>query len=243
QVVNLSVDYKERLMTLVYTLSQEGKPVPAQVAVDAMVSVNETDMSRLLGYQVVTKAEHEPVPCEAPEGLYDRVPPIPAHETDGPQPLPRKSLRPETAALDSGSDSDTSLRSTPSTASTGRAKGITSSPDSVTTSLISDEGSNPAASGNSGKTSTDEEIREAQKQLDCMKKRIGEILDDALAKAAPKKVYGRMATPAETPVKHDAPTQTPAESKPRVIWSICKTSEVAAQTSLSVSEPEFRLTF
>ncbi|KAH8026067.1 hypothetical protein HPB51_015416 [Rhipicephalus microplus] len=56
-VVNLSVDYKDQVMSLVYTLSQEGKPVPAETAVDAMSVVNETDMSRLLGYPVVVKAE------------------------------------------------------------------------------------------------------------------------------------------------------------------------------------------
>ncbi|KAM7292658.1 UPF0606 protein KIAA1549 [Ixodes scapularis] len=357
QVVNLSVDYKERLMSLVYTLSQEGKPVPAQLAVDAMASVNETDMSRLLGYQVVTKAEPylKPAPAKSSVPLVWIVTGVlvgilvfvivfliiyckccrpkfagaslrdsgSIHSYGRENRLKMFEGSPGTfgtLAEKSYKDVFTSPIHIPSASPEERAphtsyprpKKISEyyinqafDPDrrhriSTVTNVTSEnhayvngetktsarnlkglhmpyfycsfwQGSNPAASGNSGKTSTDEEIREAQKQLDCMKKRIGEILDDALAKAAPKKVYGslrkkrvspsssdvrrssslrapkrdqhhittlepqaeRMATPAETPVKRDAPTQTPAESKPRVIWSICKTSEVAAQTSLS----------
>lgn len=57
--MNLSLNYKEHLLSLVYTLSQDGIPVPAQHAVDAISVVNDTDMSRLVGYEVVTKAERE----------------------------------------------------------------------------------------------------------------------------------------------------------------------------------------
>ncbi|KAK8766026.1 hypothetical protein V5799_007190 [Amblyomma americanum] len=125
-----------------------------------------------------------------------------------------------------------------------------------------------------GKLCSDEELKEAQKELDHMKKKIGIILDSALEKAAAKKVYGSLrrqrvspsttamrrtsslkvprprhtmastllrqqmlSLPPEEPETKDVLTQTtdlPA-GKPRVVWSIYKTSEAAAQTSFLVS--------
>ncbi|KAL1430412.1 hypothetical protein MTO96_014868 [Rhipicephalus appendiculatus] len=416
QVVNLSVDYKDQLMSLVYTLSQEGKPVPAETAVDAMSVVNETDMSRLLGYPVVVKAEpyvkptqaesvsrlawivagvlasifalvllflvlyckccrpkvhrspfsdsgsvrsygranrrkmfeesagkfgslgektykdvftspiHVPVSAssgsrhdgnvsgsrpknlseyfvnkayepdrgvrasaaassrlrvnsdydevspgldEIKGGLFDHVPPPPLDSADCPLPLPRKNLQMDVHQGDLDSDSDTSLEST-TTAESAEEKTATSAQESVATSLLSDEPSEVNQIESPGKPCSDEDLKEAQKELDNMKKKIGDILDSALEKAAAKKVYGslrRQRVPPsasamrrtsslkvprpqhssasafhrpqvlsfspEEPEKKDVPTQTTdlASGKPRVVWSIYKTSEAAAQTS------------
>ncbi|XP_037505444.1 uncharacterized protein LOC119381750 [Rhipicephalus sanguineus] len=414
QVVNLSVDYKDQLMSLVYTLSQEGKPVPAEIAVDAMSVVNETDMSRLLGYPVVVKAEPYVKPtktesvsrlawivagvlvsifalvllflvlyckCCRPKvhrspfsdsgsvrsygranrrkmfeesagkfgslgektykdvftspmhvpsappvesdvlttrsrpknlseyfvskayepdrgvrasaaassrlrvnpdydevspgldeikgGLFDHVPPPPLDSADCPLPLPRKNLQMDVHQGDLDSDSDTSLEST-TTAESAEEKTATSAQESVSTSLLSDEPSEVNHIDSPGKPCSDEDLKEAQKELDNMKKKIGDILDSALEKAAAKKVYGslrRQRVPPsatamrrtsslkvprphhssanalhrpqvlsfspEEPGKKDAPTQTTdlASGKPRVVWSIYKTSEAAAQTS------------
>ncbi|XP_065284223.1 uncharacterized protein [Dermacentor albipictus] len=415
QVVNLSVDYKDQLMSLVYTLSQEGKPVPAETAVQAMSGVNETDMSRLLGYPIVVKAEpyvkptktesvsrlawivagvltgifllvllflvlyckccrpkvhrspfsdsgsvrsygrqnrrkmfeesagkfgslgektykdvftspiHVPSapPVEtdirttrsrpknlseyfvnkayepdlgvrasaAPScrlrvtsdydevspgldeiegGLFDHVPPPPSDSADCPLPLPRKNLQLDVHKGDLDSDSDTSLESTTS-AESAEEKTATSAQESIATSLLSDEASAVNHISNPEKTCSDEDLKEAQKELDHMKKKIADILDSALEKAAAKKVYGslrRQRVPPsaaamrrtsslkapkprhssasdfprppilsfspEEPEKKDAPTQTTdlaSSGKPRVVWSIYKTSEAAAQTS------------
>ncbi|XP_077516645.1 uncharacterized protein LOC144127525 [Amblyomma americanum] len=414
QVVNLSVDYKEQLMSLVYTLSQEDKLVPAETAVEAMSVVNETDMSRLLGYPVVTKAEPYIKPtktesvtqlvwivsgvlaaifflvllflilyckCCRPKvhrspfsdsgsvrsygranrlkafeespgkfgalgektykdvftspihvpsappldtggrtmhtrpknlseyfvnkayepdrhqrasairsnalqgsavydevdrgldeiqgGLFDHVLPPPSESAECPLPMPRKTLQMEVHRDGSGSDSDTSLESTTS-AESAEEKTAASAQESVATSLISDEPSEVNDSEKPGKLCSDEELKEAQKELDHMKKKIGVILDSALEKAAAKKVYGSLrrqrvspsatemrrtsslkvprprhtmastllrqkmlSLPPEEPEKKDVLTQTtdlPA-GKPRVVWSIYKTSEAAAQTS------------
>ncbi|XP_050039409.1 uncharacterized protein [Dermacentor andersoni] len=421
QVVNLSVDYKDQLMSLVYTLSQEGKPVPAETAVEAMSGVNETDMSRLLGYPVVVKAEpyvkptktesvsrlawivagvlaaifllvllflvlyckccrpkvhrspfsdsgsvrsygrqnrrkmfeesagkfgslgektykdvftspiHVPSapPVEtdirttrsrpknlseyfvnkayepdlgvrasaAPScrlrvtsdydevspgldeikgGLFDHVPPPLSDSADCPLPLPRKNLQLDVHKGDLDSDSDTSLESTTS-AESAEEKTATSAQESIATSLLSDEPSEVNHISNPEKTCSDEDLKEAQKELDHMKKKIADILDSALEKAAAKKVYGslrRQRVPPsaaamrrtsslkvpkprhssvndfqrppilsfspEEPEKKDAPTQTTdlaSSGKPRVVWSIYKTSEAAAQTSF----PDCRL--
>ncbi|XP_077559860.1 uncharacterized protein LOC144174826 isoform X2 [Haemaphysalis longicornis] len=381
QVVNLSVDYKDQLMSLVYTLSQEGKPVPVETAVDAMTGVNETDMSRLLGYQVVTKAEpyvkptktesssvsrlawivtgvlaaifvlvvlflilyckccrpkihrspysdpgsvrsygrenrrkmfeespgkfgglgektyrdvftspihvpsappveienramrnrpknlseyfvnkaYEPdrrqneptVPSsklygsedydevdhgldEIQGGLFDHVPEPTSDAAECPLPLPRKNFQSVVHREDSGSDSDTSLESTTS-AESAEQKTERSHQSSVATSILSDENSEANDAVKTNKPSSDEELKEAQKELDNMKKKIGDILDSALEKAAAKKVYGRLPfPPEEAPEKKDVLTQTTADlpaGKPRVVWSIYKTSEAAAQTS------------
>ncbi|CAN7938250.1 unnamed protein product, partial [Ixodes hexagonus] len=419
QVVNLSVDYKERLMSLVYTLSQEGRPVPAQHAVDAMSSVDETDMSRLLGYEVITKAEPylKPAPSKTPlplvwivtgvllgilvfviafliiyckccrpkfagaslrksgsihsygrenrlkmfegspgtfgtlteksykdvftspihipsassderaphasrprpkklseyyinqafepdrrhristvtnvtsenhayandepdigevpeEGLYDRVPPIPAHEVDGPQPLPRRSLRPEADTVDPESDSDTSCAAAlPETRAEDRK------PDNVVFLLSSKKkkkkererfGVWPLALDRRYTSFQRERKRERERETTLLehqnrepqerrsptalrKRRVSPSSSDVRRSSslrAPKpgqrhtttalSSADRTVPPAETAAKRDAPTQTqePAESKPRVIWSICKTSEAAAQTSLSACNGE-----
>ncbi|XP_037569665.1 uncharacterized protein LOC119450313 [Dermacentor silvarum] len=414
QVVNLSVDYKDQLMSLVYTLSQEGKPVPAETAVEAMSVVNETDMSRLLGYPVVVKAEPYVTPtktesvsrlawivagvlmaifvlvvlflvlyckCCRPKvhrspfsdsgsvrsygrqnrrkmfeesagkfgslgektykdvftspihvpsappvetdirttrsrpknlseyfvnkayepdlgvrasaapscrlrvtsdydevspgldqikgGLFDHVPPPPSDSADCPLPLPRKNLQLDVHKGDLDSDSDTSLESTTSAESV-EEKTATSAQESFATSLLSDEPSEVNHIDNPGKPCSDEDLKEAQMELDHMKKKIADILDSALEKAAAKKVYGslrRQRVPPsaaamrrtsslkvpkprhssasdfqrpqvlsfspEEPEKKDVPTQTTdlASGKPRVVWSIYKTSEAAAQTS------------
>ncbi|XP_064480717.1 uncharacterized protein LOC135394125 [Ornithodoros turicata] len=56
-VVHLAMDYKDKLMSLVYALSRDGQLVPAVDAVQTMTAVQNSDMSSLLGYEVVTKAE------------------------------------------------------------------------------------------------------------------------------------------------------------------------------------------
>uniref|UniRef100_A0A6M2D4A0 Uncharacterized protein n=1 Tax=Rhipicephalus microplus TaxID=6941 RepID=A0A6M2D4A0_RHIMP len=203
-------------------------------------------------------------------GLFDHVPPPPLDSADCPLPLPRKNLRTDVHQGDLDSDSDTSLEST-TTSESAEEKTATSAQESVVTSLLSDEPSEVNHIDSPEKPCSDEDLKEAQKELDNMKKKIGDILDSALEKAAAKKVYGSLRrqrvppsasamrrtsslkvprqqnsssgafrrpqvlsfSPEEEPEKKDVPTQTtdPASGKPRVVWSIYKTSEAAAQTS------------
>lgn len=117
-------------------------------------------------------AEDQPGMKEILEAEVDHVPPGRRDPNEAPLPLPRKSLPKMIQPI---SDSDTSLESSISTASTERA-GI-SPPDSATTSLLPDETS-------SGTSPSDEDLKEARKQLDKMKHRISGVLDDTGTKSA-----------------------------------------------------------
>nr|XP_037276492.1 uncharacterized protein LOC119169555 [Rhipicephalus microplus] len=114
-------------------------------------------------------------------GLFDHVPPPPLDSADCPLPLPRKNLRTDVHQGDLDSDSDTSLEST-TTSESAEEKTATSAQESVVTSLLSDEPSEVNHIDSPGKPCSDEDLKEAQKELDNMKKKSGTSLTAPLRK-------------------------------------------------------------